>query len=152
MPWWCTTFKKQVKPFSLPFPFISSLFQRFGDGYTILIRTSIDSDTKTVTDYIKERIPEATIKEEHNKMIHFRVSTNVPLHHMFSVLEQARDDLFNLIEDYTVTQVTLDDVFVNFARIQQENQSTTELTEEKWWKQTFIYKLFHRKKRNLIGK
>ena len=71
---------------------------------------------------------------------------------MFSVLEQARDDLMNMIEDYTVTQVTLDDVFVNFARIQQENQSTEQISQEKWWKRNFIYKLFNRKKQNLIGK
>ena len=72
---------------------------------------------KQVINYIKERIPEADVKEEHNKMIHFRVSAHVPLHKMFSVLEKAREDLINIIEDYTVTQVTLDDVFVNFAKL-----------------------------------
>ena len=54
-------------------------------------------------------------------MIHFRVSTSTSLHKIFSILEQARDELKNLIEDYTVTQVTLDDVFVNFAKMQEEN-------------------------------
>ncbi len=102
--------------------------------------------------YIKERIPEATVKEEHNKMIHFRVSTTVPLYKMFSVLEGGRDELVNIIEDYTVTQVTLDDVFVNFAKIQQDNQSKELIPKESWWRRSFISKLFRRKKKNTMGK
>jgi hypothetical protein len=97
-----------------------SLF-RFGDGYTILVRTNIDVNRGDVIAYIQKSIPGAVVKEEHNKMIHFRVSTNVPLYKMFSVLEKARDELKDFIEDYTITQVTLDDVFVNFAKIQEEN-------------------------------
>lgn len=92
------------------------------------------------------------MKEEHNKMIHFRVSTTVPLHKMFSVLEQAREELINIVEDYTVTQVTLDDVFVNFAKIQQENQTNEQSTKQKWYEGNFLYKLFQRKRSNILGK
>jgi energy-converting hydrogenase A subunit M len=115
----------------------------------------MNSETKHVISYIKERIPEATVKEEHNKMIHFRVTTSVPLYKMFSVLEEAREQLLNLIEDYTVTQVTLDDVFVNFAKMQEENQEleqTNVNNEDSFLKRTFLYKLFHRKKKNIIRK
>ncbi|UJR30912.1 hypothetical protein I4U23_018422 [Adineta vaga] len=133
---------------------VQHLKAKFGDGYTILIRINIDSDTKQAIDYIKEHISEATVKEEHNRMIHFRVSTTVPLHRMFSVLEQAREDLHNVIEDYTVTQVTLDDVFVNFAKIQEENQTMEQTNstdvEESCLKRSFFYKLFHWKKKNII--
>ncbi|CAF2630332.1 unnamed protein product [Rotaria sp. Silwood2] len=134
---------------------VQHLKAKFGDGYTILVRTEINSDTKTVINYIKERIPEADIKEEHNKMIHFRVSTNVPLYKMFSVLEEAREDLKTIIEDYTVTQVTLDDVFVNFAKIQEESQileqsNNTNTNEDNCLKRNFFYKLFSRKRKNII--
>jgi hypothetical protein len=105
-----------------------------------------------VINYIKERIPESSVKEEHNKMIHFRVPTNVPLHKMFSVLEKAREELLNTIEDYTVTQVTLDDVFVNFAKIQQDNQTIDINHEDSCLKRNFFYKLFQRKTKNIIGK
>jgi hypothetical protein len=74
---------------------------------------------------------------------------------MFSVLEEAREQLLNLIEDYTVTQVTLDDVFVNFAKVQEENQELEQTdidNEDSCLKRTFLYKLFHRKKKNIIGK
>ncbi|CAF0829869.1 unnamed protein product [Rotaria sordida] len=125
---------------------VQHLKEKFGDGYTIFIRTNIDTNRKIVINYIQKYIPEATIKEEHNKMIHFRVSTNVSLHKMFNILEKARDKLKNLIEDYTITQITLDDVFVNFAKIQENNQILKERNE-----QGSSYELIHRKT-NIIGK
>ncbi|CAM4887474.1 unnamed protein product [Rotaria socialis] len=132
---------------------VQHLKAKFGDGYTILVRTEINSDMKQVINYIKERIPEADVKEEHNKMIHFRVSAHVPLHKMFSVLEKAREDLINIIEDYTVTQVTLDDVFVNFAKLQEENQASEQVIhdhEDSCLKRNFFYKLFSKKRKNII--
>jgi hypothetical protein len=73
---------------------------------------------------------------------------------MFSVLEKAREELVNIIEDYTVTQVTLDDVFVNFAKIQEDGQDSvqTDSTNDSWLKRNFLYKLFHKKGDNVIGK
>jgi hypothetical protein len=112
----------------------------------------MNSETKHVISYIKERIPEATVKEEHNKMIHFRVTTSVPLYKMFSVLEEAREQLLNLIEDYTVTQVTLDDVFVNFAKIQQDNQTTDIHCGDDCIKRNVFYRLFQKKKKIPPGK
>lgn len=128
---------------------VQHLKAKFGDGYTILVRTNVDTSTPSVIRYVQERIPEATIREEHNKMIHFRVSTNVPLHQMFTVLEKAREDLNDLIEDYTVTQVTLDDVFVSFARAQAE-ESNEKPTKESCWRKTLFCKLFRREKRNVV--
>jgi len=78
-------------------------------------------------------------------MIDFRVSTNISLYKIFNILEKARDELKHLIEDYTVTQVTLDDVFVNFAKMQEENQILEQRTEQK-----NFYELIH-KKTNIVG-
>jgi hypothetical protein len=78
-------------------------------------------------------------------MIDFRVSTNISLYKIFNILEKARDELKHLIEDYTVTQVTLDNVFVNFAKMQEENQILEQTTEQK-----NFYELIH-KKTNIVG-
>ncbi|CAF4160013.1 unnamed protein product, partial [Rotaria sp. Silwood2] len=132
---------------------VQHLKTKFGHGYSILVRSDINSDTKHVINYIKERITEADVKEEHNKMINFRVSTNVPLYKLFSVLEKAREELGNIIENYTVTQVTLDDVFVNFAKLQEENQSSENIcvnNEDNCLKRNFLYKLFYRKDKKSI--
>ena len=77
-------------------------------------------------EYIQRSIPQALVKEEHNKMIHFRVPTVIPLYKIFAILENVRQELTDLIEDYTVTQVTLDDVFVSFAKMQAEEEQIDE--------------------------
>ncbi|CAF1162270.1 unnamed protein product [Adineta steineri] len=121
---------------------VQHLKEKFGDGYTILVRTNIDVKRKDIIDYIQQYLPEAIVKEVHNKMIHFRVSTNVPLYKMFSILEKAREELLNLIEDYTISQVTLDDVFVNFAKMQQDDQIIEQISN-----QENHYELMHRTNR-----
>ena len=93
---------------------------RLGDGYTIFIRTSADTNRSRVIEYIQQSIPQIIVKEQHNKMIHLRAPTIIPLYKIFALLENAREVLANLVEDYTVTQVTLDDVFVSFAQTQEE--------------------------------
>ncbi|CAF1468929.1 unnamed protein product, partial [Rotaria sordida] len=80
---------------------VQHLKTKFGHGYNILFRSDINSDTKNVINYIKQQILETDAKQEHNKMIHFRVSRTVLL----------------------VTQITLADVFINFAKIQEGNQT-----------------------------
>ncbi|CAF4033602.1 unnamed protein product [Rotaria sp. Silwood1] len=82
---------------------VQHLKAKFGHGYSIIVRSDINCDTKNIINYIKERIVEVNVKEEHTKMIHFRVSIKVPLYELFSVLEKAREELRNIIEDYTVT-------------------------------------------------
>ncbi|CAF4567333.1 unnamed protein product, partial [Didymodactylos carnosus] len=101
---------------------VQHLKAKFGDGYTIILRTNAAADIDILTQYITEHLPEATLKEKHNKMIHFRVATTIKLYEMFNVLERARVELSPAIEDYTVTQVTLDDVFVSFAKHQDEEK------------------------------
>ncbi|CAF1273948.1 unnamed protein product [Rotaria sp. Silwood1] len=78
---------------------VQHLKTKFGHGYSILVRADINSDTKNVIKYIKQRILEDDAKEDHNKMINFRVSTTVSLYKMFSVLEKAHEELGNIIGD-----------------------------------------------------
>lgn len=119
----CSTFKRKVSQTTGFFPLSwTSSSCRFGDGYTIFIRTTADSNRTRVIQYIQQSISQAIVKEEHNKMIHFRVPTSIPLYKIFTILENARKELADLIEDYTVTQVTLDDVFVSFAQMQKEDE------------------------------
>ena len=127
---------------------------RFGDGYTILIRTNAESSTPRVNSYIKDRISSAIIREEHNKLIHFRVSTDVRLHEMFNVLEKAREEMSDIIEDYTVTQVTLDDVFVTFAKGEKEkdDESNDVPKKDSWWKRTIMCKLLKKERTRNVGK
>lgn len=65
---------------------------------------------------MKKSFERIELTEEHHRIINFRVSADRKLGEIFSKIENIRDEHRSLIEDYTVTQVTLDDVFVNFAK------------------------------------
>jgi hypothetical protein len=68
-----------------------------------------------VIELVTKQIESAIVKEEHNKLIEFCVATGTSLCKMFATLEKIREEQTNLIEDYTISQVTLDDVFVSFS-------------------------------------
>ncbi|CAF1477735.1 unnamed protein product, partial [Rotaria sordida] len=132
---------------------VQHLKTKFGHGYSIFVRSNMNNNTKNIINYIKERIPNVDVIEEHYKMIHFCVSTNIRLYKIFSILEKAREKLGNIIEDYTVTQITLDDVFVNFAKIQEENQILEQINinnNNNSLKKNFLYEFFFRKNKNII--
>lgn len=82
-----------------------------------------DTHRKLILELVEQSLEQVTIKEEHNKMIQLRVSPDVSLYQMFTVLERIREEHPSIIEDYTITQVTLDDVFVNFAKNQDESEN-----------------------------
>uniref|UniRef100_A0A8C9ZJ78 P-type phospholipid transporter n=1 Tax=Sander lucioperca TaxID=283035 RepID=A0A8C9ZJ78_SANLU len=74
---------------------VQHLKNRFGDGYTIILRVGgPDADLLPVMKFIESELSGSTLKEKHRNM---------------------------LIEDYSVTQTTLDQVFVNFAKDQSDD-------------------------------
>uniref|UniRef100_A0A8C5QFN3 ATP-binding cassette sub-family A member 2 n=1 Tax=Leptobrachium leishanense TaxID=445787 RepID=A0A8C5QFN3_9ANUR len=99
---------------------IQHLKNRFGDGYMITVRTKSSSNLKEVVRFFNRNFPEAVLKERHHTKIQYQLkSEQVSLAHVFSKMEQVLDVLG--IEDYSVSQTTLDNVFVNFAKKQSDN-------------------------------
>ena len=52
------------------------------------------------------------LKEEHNNMLQYQLKSNIKLSHIFGQLEAVRKHLS--IEDYSVSQTTLDQVCTNY--------------------------------------
>lgn len=109
------------------------LKNRFGDGYTFTIRVrgpDYQRARREVTRFIERNIPDAQLKEEHYNIVQYEIKTKpVSLAMLFSKLEEAEGNLS--IEDYSVSQNTLDNVFINFVKQQtglvqddQEEDST----------------------------
>ncbi|GFN82627.1 ATP-binding cassette sub-family a member 2 [Plakobranchus ocellatus] len=96
------------------------LKNRFGDGYTFTIRVrgpDYMRSRREVTRFIERNIPEAQLKEEHYNIVQYEIKTRpVSLAMLFSKLEEAESKLS--IEDYSVSQNTLDNVFINFVKQQ----------------------------------
>jgi len=95
------------------------LKDRFGDGYTITIRCGA-ADPSTVDGRVKACLPASRLKECHLNVWTYELAAGaVPLAEVFRRLEKLAAELH--IDDYHVSQNTLDSVFVSMARHQSES-------------------------------
>lgn len=83
---------------------------RFGDGYTIILRVAgPDPDLLPVMKFIESELSGSTLKEKHRNMLQYQLPSSLTsLSHIFSIL--AKNKVTLRIEDYSVTQTTLDQV------------------------------------------
>ena len=90
---------------------------RFGDGYTVTIRLSGERpDSALLQHFMADTFSNSQLREHHQNVLHYQLpTTNVTLAQIFSHMEHARA-LFN-IEDYAVSQTTLDQVHCVYLRI-----------------------------------
>ncbi|XP_078606520.1 ATP-binding cassette sub-family A member 2-like isoform X1 [Branchiostoma floridae x Branchiostoma japonicum] len=98
---------------------IQHLKNRFGDGYMITVRVKPGAEVKQVVRFFNRTFPEAVMKERHHNMVQYELkSADLSLSFIFSKMEEVQETL--RIEDYSVSQTTLDNVFVNFAKKQSD--------------------------------
>ncbi|XP_022109857.1 ATP-binding cassette sub-family A member 1-like [Acanthaster planci] len=94
------------------------LKSKFGDGYTISIRVGGDPpNMEPLMVFVAESFPYSILRERHFNMLEYQMpSTSASLAKVFGAFD-ANKQRFN-IEDYSVSQTTLDQVFINFAKEQ----------------------------------
>ncbi|XP_032896611.1 ATP-binding cassette sub-family A member 3 [Amblyraja radiata] len=94
------------------------LKSKFGSGYTLLVKIKGDRpDPQPFKDFIESTFEGSIIKDEHHGMLHYHLtSLSLTWAQIFGTLERARDQ-FN-IKDYSVSQISLEQVFLSFARFQ----------------------------------
>lgn len=90
--------------------YIFNILVRFGDGYTIILRVAgPDPDLRPVMDFIERELPGSTLKEKHRNMLQYQLPSSLTsLARIFSLLSKNKEALS--IEDYSVSQTTLDQV------------------------------------------
>eukprot|EP00049_Salpingoeca_infusionum_P024784 m.17093 g.17093 ORF g.17093 m.17093 type:complete len:1663 (+) comp7307_c0_seq1:134-5122(+) len=92
---------------------------KFGDGYTIELKTQLASQIPAAEDFVKENLVSAQVDERFGNRIVFRVSLqDSDLVRVFEMLEAHKGTLH--IQEYAVSQATLEQVFLKFARKQDE--------------------------------
>uniref|UniRef100_A0A674N795 ATP-binding cassette, sub-family A (ABC1), member 1A n=1 Tax=Takifugu rubripes TaxID=31033 RepID=A0A674N795_TAKRU len=75
-------------------------------------------------------LPGSTLKEKHRNMLQYQLPTSLTsLARIFSLLSKNKEALS--IEDYSVSQTTLDQVFVNFAKDQSDEDHFKEVNLNK---------------------
>ncbi|XP_074850709.1 phospholipid-transporting ATPase ABCA1 isoform X1 [Carettochelys insculpta] len=110
---------------------VQHLKNRFGDGYTIVVRIAgANPNLKPVEEFFGLAFPGSVLKEKHRNMLQYQLpSSPSSLARIFSVLSQNKKRLH--IEDYSVSQTTLDQVFVNFAKDQSDDDHTKDMSLHK---------------------
>uniref|UniRef100_A0A7N6A095 P-type phospholipid transporter n=1 Tax=Anabas testudineus TaxID=64144 RepID=A0A7N6A095_ANATE len=95
---------------------VQHLKNRFGDGYTIILRVAgPDPDLLPVMKFIESELSGSTLKEKHRNMLQYQLPSSLTsLAHIFSILAKNKETL--RIEDYSVTQTTLDQVKTRFSQ------------------------------------
>lgn len=95
-------------------------------GFTLMVKLSISEDetdltgNKSTTVKLKDAVSAAfdncEVKDEHTGLIHFHIKDNKRLSQLFRTVEMIKTEFPDLIEDYTISEATLEDVFMAVAR------------------------------------
>ncbi len=95
---------------------------KFGEGYSLLAKITYPDDgsqpnIQPLMDFIEATFPKSTLKDVHQGLVHYHIAdTSISWAKIFGTMERAKAT-YN-IEDYSVSQTTLEQVFINFARSQ----------------------------------
>ncbi|XP_043924192.1 phospholipid-transporting ATPase ABCA1 [Protopterus annectens] len=110
---------------------VQHLKNRFGDGYTIVVRIAgPNPDLKPVEEFFEHAFPGVVLKEKHRSILQYQLpSLKSSLARIFSILAKNKERL--RIADYSVSQTTLDQVFVNFAKDQSDEDHLKDFSVKK---------------------
>ncbi|XP_069482200.1 phospholipid-transporting ATPase ABCA1-like isoform X2 [Ambystoma mexicanum] len=103
---------------------IQHLKNRFGEGYTVIVRVAgLPPKLQPVEDFVEASFPGSVLKEKHHNTLQYQLPSGIiSLSAIFSAFTENKEQLS--IEDYSVSQTTLDQVFVNFAKHQNDEEMT----------------------------
>lgn len=89
---------------------------RFGEGYTIVVRIAgSNPDLKPVQEFFERAFPGSVLKEKHRNMLQYQLPSSLSsLAKIFSILSQSKEQFH--IEDYSVSQTTLDQVSFQYQK------------------------------------
>lgn len=102
------------------------LKSKFGGGFTVMLKMRANKKQDVVRYYAKclmafidKMFPGNSLKDRHEGLLHYHISQpNLTWSRLFLALEKARDPF--MLEDYSVAQTTLEELFISFAKKQHE--------------------------------
>uniref|UniRef100_A0A8C3XG17 ATP binding cassette subfamily A member 4 n=1 Tax=Cyanoderma ruficeps TaxID=181631 RepID=A0A8C3XG17_9PASS len=97
---------------------------RFGDGYIVTLKikapkSGLPPDPAPAEKFIRINFPGSLQREKHYNMLQYQICSS-SLAKIFRLIISNKENLH--IEEYSVSQTTLDQVFVNFAKQQMEDE------------------------------
>uniref|UniRef100_H2T045 ATP binding cassette subfamily A member 3 n=1 Tax=Takifugu rubripes TaxID=31033 RepID=H2T045_TAKRU len=116
------------------------LKSKFGSGYTLLAKIHIqpevnDGDLQQFKDFIEHTFPGSQLKDSHQGMVHYHLTDKtLTWAQVFGTLEAAKEKY--CIEDYCVSQISLEQVFLSFAQFQITSRFDSVNCDVKTWLQS----------------
>ncbi|NXW29242.1 ABCA4 protein, partial [Phaetusa simplex] len=103
---------------------IQQLKYKFGDGYIVTLKikapkSGLPPDPTPAEQFIRVNFPGSLQREKHYNMLQYQICSS-SLAKIFRLIISNKENLH--IEEYSVSQTTLDQVFVNFAKQQMEDE------------------------------
>ncbi|CAK1553091.1 unnamed protein product [Leptosia nina] len=77
---------------------------------------------------LQERF-DCTLKDEHKTMLQYHINDEIAYSELFTALEKLKDQ-FPLVEDYSVTETTLEEVFLSYAQTDTATPGPSEATAD----------------------
>lgn len=102
---------------------IQYLKQKYGQGFTIMVKLRVvgisEKDVMSLKNEIENSFNTGCIlKDEHQGLLHYHVTNpNTPWRYLFITMERVKQH-FEVVEDYTISETTLEQVFLSFAKAQ----------------------------------
>ena len=100
------------------------LKSKFGQGFTIIVKLNPRSDeyddedtVEGVKAFLRAELGDGlSVKDEHADYLHLHVPAGPSWHQLFEAIEKLKVEFEGAVEDYTVSETTLEQVFLSFAR------------------------------------
>ncbi|CAF1169350.1 unnamed protein product [Adineta steineri] len=105
----------QFKCFGTP----QHLKHRFGTGYYLKLRLEDETSIQIASDIIQQYLPDSHMTERHGTRLEYNINKSHSLSKIFGFIETNKT-LMNVI-DYSLSQTTLEHVFLRFASKQRDN-------------------------------
>ena len=99
------------------------LKSKYGNGYRIVVKTQSSGHNQSVIDFIKENFICPLIKNVQKNSIEFNLTfESNKLSNIFGILEENKDNFY--IKDYSISQSSLDQIFINFSETNSKSKIT----------------------------
>jgi len=111
---------------------------KFGEGYSLTVKLrvsrgeqiSVEAKTQALMQFVSSTFPTSQLKDHHDVQFHYSIgrAPGLTWARLFGTMERARSKYD--IDDYSVSQTTLEQLFISFARMQRIPQ---EINPPKSW-------------------
>lgn len=106
------------------------LKQKYGQGYTVTLNIlGLSTSRSSIYELIQNHFPGASLRDQHRSVVQVDMPrSSMTVSDIYEILEREKAK-YNILY-YSVSQTTLDTVFVNFAQDQTDNTTVDEVSTD----------------------